>query len=159
MEIVLIGFGVAFVLLVAYWTMQESDETKRRKQYAAARIARMQRGREIQAQFEYDRQREKSQAFATQCSAPTRSAPITTGKPTGSVPATRQRESGTKATTELNRRDNSFDEVLDTYTTPTYHSSHSSGGHSYSSHSCSSSSSSSSDSSSSSGDSGGGGCD
>lgn len=151
MEIILCLFSAGFVLMVGYYIMKESDETKRRKEFAAERVRRMQREREVQAEIEYERQRAKGRPFAI----PVRSAPITTGKL-----ATTTRV----ATPQVSRRDNSFDFDVDTYSTPTYHSSHSSGSsysHSggHSSHSCSSSSSSSSDSSSSSSDSGGGGCD
>lgn len=139
MEFVLAGLFALFVVIIGFYCMAESDETKRRKEFAEERIRRMQREREVQAQFEYDRQRHKH--------VTPRSAPITTGKP-----------ATTRVTPEVKRRDNSFDNDVDTYSAPAYTPSHSSGS-SYSSHSCSSSSSSSSDSSSSSSDSGGGGCD
>jgi hypothetical protein len=147
MEIVL-GLAVAaFVVLIGYYIMKESDEERSRKEYAAARIKRMQAERERAVQEAYERQAHKH--------ITPRSAPITTGRPKNdtSVPA------GLYRSPQVSRKDNSFqtDNVVDSYTTPTYHPSHSSGGHS--SHSCSSSSSSSSDSSSSSSDSGGGGCD
>lgn len=149
MEFVIAGFGALFVVLTGFYIMKDSDETRRRKEFAAERIKRMQAEREAQATAEFERQKAKARGFAAAYAAPVRSAPITTGR---SKP-------GSSQSAQISRRDNSFDDVLDTYTTPTYHSSHSSGGHSYSSHSCSSSSSSSSDSSSSSSDSGGGGCD
>lgn len=142
MEITLIIFSIAFILLVAFYIMRDSDETRRRKEFAAQRIARMLCEREAQATAEYERLRARHTH-----STPSRSAPVTTGKPV----------SGSRPAPQVSRRDNSFDTDIDTYTAPMYHSSHSSG--SYSSHSCSSSSSSSSDSSSSSSDSGGGGCD
>lgn len=137
MEIVLIVAVVAFIGLVGFYCMKESDETRRQKEYAAARIVRMQADRERQAAAAYERQR-----------AP-RSSPVYTGSQTRSSGST-----PTKA--EVKRHDNSFENVVDSYQAPTYHSSHSTS--SYSSSSCSSSSS--SDSSSSSSDSGSsGGCD
>lgn len=145
MELVLIGFGVGFVGLIAYYIMKESDETKRRKDQAVQRIARIRREREAQVEAEYLRQAHKHITPAS------RSGPITTGRPKND-PQKGGFLRGDKIT-------DVSDNFVDTYTTPTYHSSHSSGGHSYSSHSCSSSSSSSSDSGSSSSDSGGGGCD
>lgn len=140
MEIVLGLFAVGFVILIGFYCMRESDETRRRKEYAAERIRRMQEERDRVVQEEYMRQ-------AARVSYPSRTAPVTTGKPTKASP----RSSG--GSTELKRHDNSFDNVVDSYSTPTYHSSHKS------SSGCSSSYSSSSDSSSSGSDSGGGGCD
>lgn len=148
MEIICTLFAVGFVVLIGYYIMKESDETRRQKEYAAARIKRMQAERDRAVQQEYERQAHKH--------VTPRSAPITTGRPKNdtAVPA------GLYRSPQVSRKDNSFqtDNVVDSYTTPTYHPSHSSGS-SHSSSSCSSSSSSSSDSSSSSSDSGGGGCD
>lgn len=145
MEFVIAGLGATLVTLIGYFIMKESDDARRHKEYAAARIKRMQAGRERAVQQEYERQRHTH--------VTPRSAPVTTGKP-ATAPVT------TRVTPEVKRRDNSFDNDVDsgwgsTYT-PSHSSSHSSSNHS--SHS-SCSSSSSSDSSSSSSDSGGGGCD
>lgn len=143
MEIVLITFSVAFVVLVGYFIMRESDEDRREKEKAKAFIARMQAEQARAVAAAYERQSHKH--------VTPRSAPVTTGKPVETRVTTRP-------TPQVNRRDNSFDLDVDTYTTPTYHSSHKSSG-GYSDH-CSGGSSSSSDSGGSSGgDSGGGGCD
>lgn len=144
MEIVLIGFGVAFVLLVAYWAMRESDEDRRGKEKAKERMREIQAERARQTAAAYDRQRHPTH----------RSAPVTTGKPKNDAA-----QMGFLRGSENSRpySGTQTDNFVDTYTAPTYSSSHSTS--SYSSHSCSSSSSSSSDSSSSSSDSGGGGCD
>jgi hypothetical protein len=136
MEIVLGLFAVGFVILIGFYCMRESDETRRRKEYAAERIRRMQEDRDRVVQEEYMRQ-------AARVSYPSRTAPVTTGKPTTKASP---RSSG--GSTELKRHDNSFDNVVDSYSAPAYTPSHSSS--SYSSHSSCSSSSSSSDSGSSS---------
>ena len=136
MEIV---FGIAcatFIILIGYHCMKESDSQRRFKEKQAARMQDIQAERARQTAAAYERHRTP------------RSAPVTTGKPTTAPVTTR--------VADVKRRDNSFENVVDSYEAPTYHSSHSTSSHS--SHSCSSSSSSSSDSSSSSSDSGGG-CD
>lgn len=56
MEIVLGLFAVGFVILIGFYCMRESDETRRRKEYAAERIRRMQEERDRVVQEEYMRQ-------------------------------------------------------------------------------------------------------
>lgn len=138
MEIVFGIACVAFIILIGYHCMKESDSQRRFKEKQAARMQEIQAERARQTAAAYERQRHTP-----------RSAPITTGTP-------KSYSGSTPVKTEVKRRDNSFENVVDSYEAPTYHSSHSKS--SYSSHSCSSHSS-SSDSSSSSSDSGGGGCD
>lgn len=134
MEIV---FGLAcilFVVMIGYHCMKESDARGVFKREQADRLHEIQAERARQTAAAYERQRV------------TRSAPITTGSPVAPRAST-----GSTTKVEVKRHDNSFDNVVDSYSAPAYSSSHSSGSSSsHSSCSSSSSSSSSSDSSSSS---------
>ena len=105
MEIVFGIACVAFVLLIGYHCLKESDSQRRFKEKQAERMRDIQAERARQTAAAYDRQR-----------AP-RSAPVTTGT---SRPST----GSTPVKTEVKRHDNSFENVVDTYTTPTYSSSH-----------------------------------
>jgi hypothetical protein len=128
MEVIFGLVGIAVVIFAVYQILEANEDRQREKEKARAYVARMQAAQARSVAAEYERQR-----------AP-RSAPVTTGV---------SRSGSTPVKAEVKRHDNSFDEVVDTYTAPTYSSSHSTS--SYSSGSCSSSSSySSSDSSSSS---------
>lgn len=105
MELILVILGMGAVAIGGYWAMRESDENRREKEKAKAFIARMQAEQARSVAAAYERQREK----------PARSAPVTTSRPASS---------GTSTKVEVKRHDNSFDLGVDTYTAPTYHSSH-----------------------------------
>lgn len=105
MELILVILGIGAVAVGGYWAMRESDEDRRQDAEAKAWIAQMQATRARAASAAYERQR-----------AP-RSSPVYTGS--------QARSSGsTPMKTEVKRHDNSFDLEVDTYTAPTYHSSH-----------------------------------
>lgn len=139
MEFVIAFVLIMVVMVIAFYCMQESDETRRRKEHAAACIRQMQREREVYVEREFERQRHKHMT--------PRSAPVTTGVPKSHV----------APKMHLNRHDNSFDEVVDIGWAWTYHSPIKTS--SYCDTGSGSSSSDSGDSSGGGDSGGGGGCD